>query len=240
MKLARVALKDVIAVAALAAAAVLGYFAVKSAVPPEAFRSPESLREYIAGFGVLAPIVFFAFQVLQIIFSFIPGAVTALAGGALFGFWGGFFLTVAALVCGSALVFVAARLFGRRLVERLIGKEKVEKYLDTVGKSQHLTFFMIMLLPFFPDDIICLVAGLTSIKFRHFLLMVLAGRPWGALFASLIGSGAFKVPIWGWAIIGIGTICAMYLSIRYGQAIEQKALAILKGRRPSASKTSAN
>ena len=51
------------------------------------FSSTERLQEYVRGFGPAAPIIFFVLQAVQVILSPIPGNVTTLAGGALFGFW---------------------------------------------------------------------------------------------------------------------------------------------------------
>ncbi len=47
------------------------------------------------------------------------------------------------------------------------------------------------LFPFFPDDLLCILAGLSSLSFRCFAVIVLLARPWGLLFASALGGAAF-------------------------------------------------
>lgn len=52
----------------------------------EVFKSTQALQDYVEGFGVWAPLAFILLQLIQVIVAPIPGNVTTLAGGALFGF----------------------------------------------------------------------------------------------------------------------------------------------------------
>ena len=56
------------------------------------FRDANKLKEYILSFGRLAPIIFGIIQFLQVIISPIPGNLTTVVGGALFGFWNSFIM----------------------------------------------------------------------------------------------------------------------------------------------------
>jgi len=54
-------------------------------------------------------------------------------------------------------------------------------------------FFLIFLLPAFPDDIISFIAGLTTIRIRTLVLISLAGRLPGYIMLCLAGNGlAYK------------------------------------------------
>ena len=86
------------------------------------FENADSLRAYVASFGIWAPLVFFLLQFLQVIISPIPGSVTTLAGGLLFGFWNAFLISVVAVFLGSVVAFLLGKLFGRPLVERIAVK----------------------------------------------------------------------------------------------------------------------
>ncbi len=184
------------------------------------FSSTEEMRAFVESFGAAAPVIFFLLQTLQIIAAPIPGNVMALVGGALFGFWKSFLITVIALVTGSSIAFLLVRLYGRPLVERFVKPETIDKYLDNGSKKYELFLFLLFLFPFFPDDALCFIAGLTGISYRHFLLIVIIARPPGMAFASLVGSGAIAVPWWGWVIIGIASAAFIFCSIRYGDKIE--------------------
>ena len=190
----------------------VGYLAV--------FLSMEALRSYVEGFGIWAPLIFMLLQVAQVIFAPIPGNVTTLAGGAMFGFLPAFLYSTLAIFLGSLLAFGLGRWFGRPIIDKLAPKEVTEKYLQVLADKQRLTLSLMFLLPFFPDDVLCLLAGLTGYSWGFFAWMVLVTRPWGLLFSALVGSGELQMPLWGWAIVVVLTAAALYVSVRYGAYLE--------------------
>lgn len=206
--------------AILIATAVL-YFIGKSRGWLSMFDSIDELQAFISGYGVWAPLVFFFLQVIQVILAPIPGSVTTLFGGIFFGFWKSVIISVAAVFTGSIILFLFAKYLGRPLVTRMIGEKRVEKYMKNISARQFWVLFMMFLMPFFPDDVLCLMAGLTAIRFPGFALMVLVTRPWGLVFSALVGSGAISVPLWGWVIIGILSAALLFISIRYPDKLEE-------------------
>ena len=56
-----------------------------------------------------------------------------------------------------------------------------------------------LLFPFFPDDVICLVAGITTMSFRYFIITVSLTRPVMIAFMCYFGSGTI-IPFKGWGI----------------------------------------
>ncbi len=197
------------------------------------FESREALQEYLAGYGVWAPLMFFLLQTAQVIAAPIPGNVTALAGGAMFGFWQAFWISTAATVVGSALAFGLAKLFGRPLVVRLVGEATVTKYVDSFAKKSTFLLAAMFLIPFFPDDALCLVAGLTAIRWLPFLAIVIVTRPPGLIVSTLVGSGAIVMPIWGWVLIGIAAAALMFVSFKYGDRINDWIMTKLKREKDS-------
>ena len=207
---------------AVVAAIVVGVVLLRRSGRLEMFTSEEAMREWVSGFGVWAPAAFFLVQMIQVIISPIPGSVTTLVGGALFGLWPAFGISTAAVLAGSLLAFGLARAFGRPLVSGLVGPKVTEKYLGAMTSRARIALLLMFLLPFFPDDALSLVAGLTGISWMFFFLAVLITRPWGLLFSSLVGSGMLSVPPWGWALTVAGTAVLAWAAIKWGPAIEQK------------------
>jgi len=197
------------------------------------FSSPDALKAWVDGFGPAAPAVFFAVQVAQVIVSPIPGSATTVVGGMMFGFWSAFALSTVAVVVGSLIAFGLARAFGRPLVSRMVGPKITERYLGAMTSRARIALLLMFLLPFFPDDALSLVAGLTGISWIFFLLAVLITRPWGLLFSALVGSGALTVPIWGWILIAAGTAAFAWASIKWGPAIEQRLYRRITGAAPT-------
>lgn len=188
----------------------------------EFLESREAMREWIRGFGAWAPFAFFLLQFVQVIFSPIPGNLTTIAGGVMFGFFYGFLLSLGAILLGSIAAFLLGKAFGRPLVEKIAGKGLVEKYMKSVSSRQRVVLIMMFLLPFFPDDLLCLIAGLSAMRVPQFTLLMILTRPWGLLFSALAGAGLLNIPSWGWAIIGVVAIALFVLSLKYAPAIEER------------------
>ena len=199
----------ILAIAALAAL----YFWLKANGYLEIFTSVEALQAYVRGFGAWAPAIFILLQIAQVIFAPIPGNVTTLAGGALFGFWPSFFYSTVAICLGSLVAFGIGRYCGKPIVYKLASPAIVDKYLNVLAGKQRLTLALLFLFPFFPDDVLCLLAGLTGYSWSWFAVMVLLTRPWGTIVSALVGSGSLSIPLWGWAILVVAAVAAMVFSI---------------------------
>lgn len=195
------------------------------------FSSKEEFREWLAQFGVWAPTIFVLLQVAQVVVAFIPGEVTSAAAGIMFGFWGGVALNILGITIGSIVAFAIARRLGRPAVEKLAGGGGVvEKYLDTVNRHSVWLLFTMFLLPFFPKDALCYVAGLTGIAWPVFILISFIGRLPGQVVNTLVGAGTLTVPIWGWAIIIVCSAGLVFLSFKYSERINEWLMGVMKKR----------
>src|SRR5207245_614200 len=77
------------------------------------------LKQWIEGFGALAPVVFIVGYVLAVVF-FVPGLPITVLGGVAFGpVWGTLYVWIAATI-GAALSFLVARYAVRSTVERWV------------------------------------------------------------------------------------------------------------------------
>ncbi len=155
--------------------------------------SPESVREWVAQSGAAAPLVFFGLQILQVVVFVIPGETFQIAGGYLFGFWGGLALTLTGITVGSAVNFWAARILGKPLLERLFPREQIDR-LDAIaqGSRAQVAFFLLFVIPGIPKDILCYAAGLSPMRFPFFLAVSILGRIPGIVGSTLMGSSAAK------------------------------------------------
>ncbi|MBI2609582.1 TVP38/TMEM64 family protein [Candidatus Giovannonibacteria bacterium] len=155
----------------------------------EFFRNPDRIEAYIRGYGAWGPLVFMLLQFLQVLAAPIPGQVTGFVGGYLFGaFWGTVYGIIGAAF-GFFLIFIAAKKFGRPLVERFVSKKILNKFDYLISENGTFVLFLIFLLPAFPDDAICYIAGLTKIKIRTLMSISIIGRLPGYAVLSVVGSG---------------------------------------------------
>ena len=77
---------------------------------------------------------------------------------------------------------------------------------------------------YFPDDVLCILAGLTAIPFGRFALLVLVTRPWGLLFASALGGASLTIPLWAMVLIGLAGAAIFVLGMLYGDRLERAIL----------------
>lgn len=197
-----------------------GFFAAAS--------SQESMQAYIQRFAPYSHLCFFLVQFLSVVLAPIPSNITALVGGVMFGTWLSFFLTFAAVLLGSLLVFVLARNLGQSFVNRVVGERVSAKYLDVIHAKTDVFLVLAFLFPFFPDDLLCILAGLTSISLRRFFFIALLTRPWGLLFASALGGASFSIPVWDMALIGVAGAALFLLGMKYGDRVEASILRVLR------------
>lgn len=197
-----------------------------------AARSLDGLRAYIVHFAPYSHLAFFLVQLLSVVLAPIPSNITAAAGGLLFGTWPAFLLTFGAVVAGSLLVFWLARVLGRDFADRLVSRKLSEKYQDVLRTKAPVFLVLAFLFPFFPDDMLCILAGLTDISFRRFAVIVLLTRPWGLLFASALGGSTLALPPWVMVPIGLAGLGLFLLGMKYGDKVEESVLSRLKGQKP--------
>lgn len=195
-----------------------------------ALSSFEAMENYIDRSAPYGQFFFFFIQLFSVILAPIPSNVTALAGAVLFGLWQAFFLTYGAVILGSLIMFSLARVLGRPFTDRFVSKKVSEKYLETIRSKQDIFLLLVFLFPFFPDDIICILAGLTTIRPFRFLIIALIARPWGLFVASAVGSATIAIPLWGMILLGVVGLSVFILALKYGDHLEDILLTKLKRR----------
>ena len=222
MKRNKKVIRIILIIAAIAAALAGGGYALWKTGVFERINSVEELREVISGAGAWAGIVYFFLQMMTVIVAPIPSNISMMAGALALGFWKAMILGVLAVVAGSIIVFLAARALGRNAIHRFLDKGVMEKYLPVIEEKQDMFLFLTMLFPFFPDDALCMLAGLTNISLGRFTAIMILGRPWGLIIAALLGSGSLSLPVWAWVSLGAVGICIFYFALKYSSEIEDK------------------
>jgi uncharacterized membrane protein YdjX (TVP38/TMEM64 family) len=164
---------------------------------PDIMTSIEALGEYIRGFGSYAFIVFFLIQLLSVIFAPIPSHISTLVGAAIFGMWVSFVISWLAIATGSVIVFVMARKLGKPFVDKIVSTKVSGRYKRLISSERgEILLALLLFFPFFPDDAICFVAGLSKIRLDRYILIMLLTRPWGILAASALGSSEMPMEWW--------------------------------------------
>lgn len=187
-----------------------GYWVLILCGLKEIFSSAEALQEAVAATGAWGMVVYVLIQFLQVTFIPLPAMVTTLAGTALFGPFTASILSLVGIMLGSVFAFWLGDKFGEKICVWIAGKEATEKYSKLLYEKGKYLFFLMMLFPLFPDDVLCLIAGMTSMSFRYFFITIILTRPIGIFMTCYLGSGQI-IPYSGWGLIVWGIIIAIML-----------------------------
>src|SRR2546426_7104482 len=146
------------------------------------------LKHTLREWGVLAPVIFIGLQALQVIIAPIPGELTGILGGYLFGQWGGLLYSMIGLTLGSVGAFAVGRWLGARYVQKLVSPDIWRKLGFIVEAEGAIVCFIIFLIPGLPKDIVCYLFGLSPIPFWVFAIVSSLGRVPGTLVLSAQGA----------------------------------------------------
>src|SRR5262249_32608485 len=146
------------------------------------------LKETLREGGVLAPVMFTGLQALQVIIASIPGELTGILGGYVFGEWVGLFYSTIGLSLGSVVAFAVGRWLGARYVQRLVSPDIWRRLVFIVEAEGVILCFVIFLIPGLPKDMACYLFGLSPMPFWVFAVVSTLGRIPGTWILSAQGA----------------------------------------------------
>ncbi|MCK4541236.1 MAG: TVP38/TMEM64 family protein [Spirochaetales bacterium] len=155
------------------------------------FSSVNRFEEWVHQAGPFGPLIFIILQIIQVVIFIIPGGVPQIAGGYLFGVWLGILYSLIGIIAGSVFNFSLGRYLGLPFVHAIFGKKQTEKF-DTITYSPkaQFAFFLLFVVPGFPKDALCYIAGLSSIRFFAFMAISMIARFPGIFGSALLGDAA--------------------------------------------------
>ena len=142
----------------------------------EVLRDADKFEAYLERSGSWMSVLFILLQFAQVVLLPIPSTVTVVAGSALFGPLLGSVYSLIGIMIGSLVAFLIGRYAGYRVVAWIVGQETLDKWLKKIKGKDKLFLSAMFLLPVFPDDVLCFVAGLSSMSVWFFLAVILISR----------------------------------------------------------------
>ncbi|GBG05441.1 TVP38/TMEM64 family protein [Lactobacillus rodentium] len=151
------------------------------------FTDQAKMKAYLANKQIIGPLIFVLIQIIQVVIPVIPGGVSLLGGVIFFGPWWGFVYNYVGICIGSIILFFLARYYGKPFILHLISEETYEKYMKwTKNQKKYNWFFAICIVaPAAPDDVLCMISGLTDMKVSTYIWIILLGKPWTIAAYSL-------------------------------------------------------
>ncbi len=199
------------------------FFAICATGIIKKITSIEALRDYISEFGNMAVFLFILFSFLQVIILPVPGSVTVAAGVALFGPLKCSIFSFIGITLGSIVAFAIGRVVGEKAVRWIVGEETLKKWLQKLKGKDYLILSIMFLLPLFPDDVLCFIAGLSSMTWTYFIIMIVITRV-TSILATSYSVGLIPLTTWWgimiWLIIGALVVAAFWVVCKYSDKID--------------------
>lgn len=210
----------------IAAVVLVGLYILQVTGIWETIESIETLRKAIDSAGIWAPLAFIVLQSLQVFLLPLPGVLTVGVGVALFGELETCLYSYIGILIGSIIAFWIGRVIGYKAAAWLVGKEALDKWQEKVRGKDRMILTAMFVLPLFPDDILCFVAGLSTMTWKYYIIMQLIARAISVVATSYSVGGSI-IPYttwWGiliWILIGAAIIALFVLLWKKGEKLEK-------------------
>jgi uncharacterized membrane protein YdjX (TVP38/TMEM64 family) len=141
------------------------------------------LIDVVESAGVWSWIVLCLFQFLQVVVIPVPSAFITLTSMKMYPnqLWLLYFITLAVVLLGVVVTYFVGRKWGKKAVMWCAGDEEEYNKWQRVLKSKktNTIYFITVLFPIFPDDVLCLIAGSIKMNFWWYLTCNVVGRAIG-------------------------------------------------------------
>jgi uncharacterized membrane protein YdjX (TVP38/TMEM64 family) len=152
--------------------------------------NPVQLQAWLNQAGIWAPIIYIVLYSVATVLVF-PSTALNLTGGAIFGPWLGTLWTSIAAVIAAIVSFAFTRTVGREIIAQKLANRW--QSMDAEMRQGGLFYiFAIRLLPIIPYGLVNFAAGLTSIRFRDYLIGTILGTVPGVLPFVMLGSSGLQ------------------------------------------------
>lgn len=214
------------AIALLTVLTAVLYIGQKSGIS-KILRDVTVLRRKIEEFGAFAVPAFIILQALQVTALPLPGLITTAAGVAMFGCFRGGLYSFIGVTLGSFTAFFIGRKLGVRAAGALCGKKELSALLKKIKGKDKIVLTAAFFLPFFPDDLLCFAAGLSSMSGKYFCSVITLSRC-VSTFLTAYSLGGKLLPYdtwWGvvsWLLIIIGAFFAVKKIYQKGEYLQAR------------------
>lgn len=215
--------KIIITLLAVAVVSIAAYFILRAC----GITSIEGLRELITKCGAWGWIVYIVlFIACSSLLCFVPGTSATFIAVAivLFGAWQAFAISAISVFLSSSLMFLIGNTLGEKVAGKLVGKDALKKAQDLIDTKSKIFLPLMFLFPMFPDDALCMAAGITKMKYWYFAIIVLIFRSIGIATICFLGSNIkwAELTITDWFVLINAVIIDIYAVFKISGKIEAK------------------
>ncbi len=186
--------------------------------PESFFSSQQQISNFIKSFGIWTPIIFIGFSIIPIIFTPLNHAIFGIVGGFVFGPWVGFLLNWISKTIGTLITFSIGRSIGQKAVKKFVKSEHLEQYNKIFTQHPFIIF-----VGFIINDTLAYLAGISSMKLRVYVPLILMAHVIPTLTLAYIGSGiSLKDPLFVGLIFIISIMALAYFYLKRNKEFAAK------------------
>jgi uncharacterized membrane protein YdjX (TVP38/TMEM64 family) len=148
----------------------------------------ENMKDLLENYRDFGPLAGIFLPMLEAFLPFLPLFAFIMANAAAYGLWSGFFYSWIGSCLGSLLLFLLIRNFRQhRFFSFLNRHRKIRKSMSWIERKGFGPIFLLFCLPFSPSALINIVAGLSKISKKQFILALVLGKVVMIFVISYIG-----------------------------------------------------
>lgn len=177
----------------------------------QSINDQEQIQRFVDQLGWWGPVMVILLNALQIIVAPVPGYIVQAASGFLYGtLWGGLWGAIG-LFLGAMTAMKLARLYGRPLVQKLVGAGRLAQWEQVTHSESPLLWMILLLGP--TGDLPYHLAGLSRVSFWQIALITFFIRMPSTFVAAAVGAGAVTLSWWQFALLlaGLGLVILLFL-----------------------------
>jgi len=185
------------------------------------FMDRKRMTGFIRSLGGWGFAGFILLQAFQVVAAPIPGEVTGVLGGFLYGPVVGVLLSTIGLTLGSYIAFSLSRAFGRHLTERFVDARTMDRFDYLLHHKGAFLVFLLFLIPGFPKDYLCYMLGLGHLTTLEFLAIASSGRLLGTTMLTLGGTFLRDKQYYRFFFLTGVAVILVFLAIAYKDRLER-------------------
>jgi uncharacterized membrane protein YdjX (TVP38/TMEM64 family) len=170
--------------------------------------SPMGIRELVLSYGAFSVVAYELLHALRP-FTFLPVTPFTIAGGYIYGHAVGLLFAMIGTTLASIVTFSLSRYLFRDYIKKRLSAHYAG-FDSRFDNSGILTVAAMRIIPVLPFDAVGYVAGVSSIRFRDYLIGTLIGELPGAFVLTMLGSNLknLRSP---WFIISLVLAVVLFL-----------------------------
>ena len=173
-------------------------------------------------------LIYILIQVALLVFlCFIPLLNTSLVivGIAIFGSTTTFISTLIAIFFSSTILFLVGDKLGEKFAKKLIGEKELNETQNKINHKSQFWLPVFFIIPGIPDEALCLIAGMTKMKYWYLILVSLIYHAIEIGVFCFIGSGIINwsaLSLFDWIILSNLIIIDFFLLYKFEKYLDSK------------------